>query len=219
MFAHVRREAARITVATVTAALALAACGANTANEDQAAQATGRFPARVRVHFPLHQRLAEPSQLIIAVTNTGTRAMPNVAVTITNPAAPGAQAFGTLIAAPAPGQPILAGRSRAVWVIDRGPGPCGYSCHQGGPGAAVTSYTNTWALGRLDPGHTATFDWHLTALAPGAFTVAYRVAAGLSGKAPAVGATTAGALRVAISSAPLQASVNAAGQVVQSAGG
>ncbi len=218
MFARVRRGFAP-SIAAATAALALAACGANTANEDQAAQATGDFPARVQVRFPVRQHLAQPSQLVIAVTNTGARVMPNVAVTISNPAAPGAQAFGTLIAAPAPGQPILAGRSRAVWVIDRGPGPCGYSCHQGGPGAAVTSYTNTWALGRLRPGHTATFEWHLTALAPGAYTVAYRVAAGLSGKAPAVGATTAGALHVAIASTPRQAFVNAAGQVVESGGG
>jgi hypothetical protein len=202
-------------IGTLLAATTLAACGASTANEAQSSQATGRFPAAVRASFPARQTLAQDASLVIRVKNTGRRTMPNVAVTLTNPKyGSGAQALGTLLAAPAPGQPILAGRSRPVWVINQAPGPCGYSCQQGGPGAGVTAYTNTWALGALAPGATKTFDWHVTALQPGAYTVAYRVAAGLSGQASATGQRTAGKLKVVISSKARGAYINSAGKVV-----
>lgn len=195
--------------------MALGACGGGSANEGQSTQATGSFPATVRAAFPARQRLAEPTRLIITVHNAGTRTMPNVAVTLLNPKyGSGAQALGTLLAQPAPGQPILAGRSRPIWIIDQAPGPCGYSCQQGGPGAGATAYTNTWALGPLAPGHSLTFAWHVTAVQPGAYTVAYRVAAGLSGAATATGAGTAGRLHIVISAKPRNAYVNNAGQVV-----
>ena len=205
------------TIAALSSAAALSACGASTANQAQSSQATGRFPAKVSARFPAQQSLAEAADLVIKVTNTGRHTMPNVAVTLTNPRyGSGAQALGTLLAQPAPGQPILAGRSRPVWVIDQAPGKCGYSCEQGEQGAGVTAYTNTWALGTLAPGHSMTFDWHVTALQPGAYTVAYRVAAGLSGQAPATGAGTAGKLKVVIASKPRSAYINRAGQPVYS---
>ncbi len=214
MFARVRRGVWS-TIATAAAAAALAGCGASTANQGQSTQATGTFAARVKASFPARQTLAQNSQLIIRIKNTGRRTMPNVAVTLTNPKyGSGAQALGTLLAAPAAGQPILAGRSRPVWVINQAPGPCGYSCRQGGPGAGATDYTNTWALGSLGPGDTKVFDWHVTALAPGAYTVAYQVAAGLAGKAFASGAGTRGRLKVVISAKPRGAYINSAGKVV-----
>ena len=58
------------------------------------------------------------------------------------------------------------------------------------------------------------FDWHVTALQPGAYTVAYQVAAGLSGQASASGAGTRGRLKVVISAKPRGAYINSAGQVV-----
>ena len=60
------------------------------------------------------------------------------------------------------------------------------TCSQGGSGGAVTAYSNTWALGALAPGKTATFVWRVTAVQPGVHTVAWEVAAGLNGKAKAV---------------------------------
>ena len=60
------------------------------------------------------------------------------------------------------------------------------TCSQGGSGGAVTAYSNTWALGALAPGKTATFVWRVTAVKPGVHTVAWEVAAGLNGKAKAV---------------------------------
>ena len=198
-------------------AAAVSACGSSTANEGQADQATGSFAAAVTARFPARQHLAQAAQLVIQVTNLSGRSMPNVAVTLTNPKdGNSAQAFGTLLAQPAPGQPILAGRSRPVWVIDQGPGPCGYACRVGGDGGAgTTAYTNTWALGSLAPRATKTFDWRVTALEPGAYTVAYKVAAGLSGQAVATGASTAGRLRVDISAKPREAYINSAGKPVE----
>jgi hypothetical protein len=155
---------------------------------------------------------------VIAIRNSGSRAIPDIAVTITTPPyGTSAQAFGRLIAAPSPGQPILASRSRAVWVIDRPPGSCQYSCRQGGPGGAATASSDTWALGRLAPGQTAKFDWGVTAVQPGTYKVRYQVAAGLNGKARAVGSgnqPVQGTFTVKISPRPRQAYVNNNGQVV-----
>ena len=110
--------------------------------------------------FPASQRWPSRRASRCAIKNIGTRAIPNVAVTVLNPRyGTAAQAFGTLIKANRAGQPILASRSRPVWIIDQAPGPCGYSCRSRGPGGAATAYTNTWALGRLAPGHTAVFRW------------------------------------------------------------
>ncbi len=211
-------------IVAVGSGVGVSACGSGGgAGAQAAAEPSANFPVAVSTaSFPALQRLAQHTHLVIAVRNTGTRTIPDIAVTITNPAAgTAAQAFGTLIAEPSPGQPVLAGRSRPVWVVDRAPGPCQYSCRQGGPGGAATAYSNTWALGRLAPGQTARFDWAVTAVQPGSYTVHYVVAAGLSGKPKAVGAgggPVSGDLRVTISQKPRQAYVNNNGQVVYSGG-
>ena len=137
------------------------------------------------------QQLAQHTHLVIAVRNAGHKAIPNVAVTICNvtcayPAPKGegtsAQAFAARHR-PARTWPTRRGRSGSSTAA---PGPCGYSCQNGGQGGAVTAYSNTWALGRLAPGHSARFDWAVTAVAPGKHVVAWEVAAGLNGKAKAV---------------------------------
>ena len=73
----------------------------------------------------------------------------------------------------------------------------------GGSGGAVTAYSNTWALGALAPGKTATFVWRVTAVQPGVHVVAWEVAAGLNGKAKAIGARK-GTITVLIRKAPAQ---------------
>ncbi len=169
-----------------------------------------------RASFPARQAVAEQTQLVIAVRNVGERTIPDIAVTLVNPAAgTGALALAHDIK-PNPGE-ILAERSRPVWIIDRNPGPCGYSCRQGGFGAAATTYANTWALGPLAPGHTAIFNWRVTAVLPGRWRVDYRVAASLNGKARALtpaGAEPAGRFDIVISSRPQQSYVNNNGQIV-----
>jgi hypothetical protein len=204
----------------VVAGLALAGCGGGGASQT-AGEATGKFPVQVsQATFPTLQRLSQHTHLVIRVRNMGSRTIPDIAVTIINPRyGTAAQAFATLLPQSPPGQPILAGRSRPAWIVDQPPGPCAYSCKQGGPGGAITAFSNTWALGKLAPGHVARFDWGVTAVQPGTYTIKYEIAAGLSGKARAVLAGAGhgpvyGTFRVTVSGKPRQAYVNNNGQIV-----
>jgi hypothetical protein len=200
----------------IAVASLVAGCGGT---EQNAGEPHAEFPVSVASSFPSSQRLAEQTSLMVSVKNVGSHAIPNVAVTVLNPRyGSAAQAFGTLIQANASGQPILASRSRPIWIVDQAPGPCGYSCHNRGPGAAATAYSNTWALGRLAPGHTAVFRWKLTAVQAGAYRVEYEVAAGLNGYAKAVlsgGSAARGHFDVRITSAPPLVTVHGNGRVTQ----
>ena len=164
-----RQVHARFAAGTLAlAALALAGCGGG--ERQDADEPSGTFTVDVvRASFPAQQRLAQQSQLRIAVRNGGQKAVPNVAVTVESghvgaPASPFAEASS---------QQDLANPSRPVWIVDAAP--------RGGD----TAYTNTWALGRLAAGQTKTFVWNVTAVKPGVHTIKYRVAAGLDGKAKA----------------------------------
>ncbi len=208
--------------------LAVTACG--TSSTQSSGEPRGSFPVQVTsATFPSHQALAQQTVLEIAVRNAGTRPIPDIAVTLLNPRyGAAAQALGTLISPAAQGQPLIARRSRPVWVIDQAPGPCSFSCHAGGAGGAATASSNTWALGRLEPGATARFDWHVTAMRAGSYTVVYQVAASpVGGRARAVsgGAAgpggrgpVAGSFRVTVSSAAPVPYVTSSGKVRYSAG-
>jgi hypothetical protein len=179
-----RRIPAVTATAAVLAALSLTACGSGTQQNPN--EPHGYFPVKVSSSFPRSQQLAERSRFVVKVTNSGHKTIPDVAVSILNPkAGPGAQAFGYMLPEPASNQPPLASRSRPVWLVMQNPGPCRYSCRNLGPGGAATAYTNTWALGKLKPGATATFQWRLEAVKPGTWQVQYQVAAGLNGYAKA----------------------------------
>jgi hypothetical protein len=206
--------------AGVGVALAISACGGG--QNQAASEPSGNFAVTVSTAtFPAAQRLAQHTHLVIAVHNTGTKAIPDVAVTICNvtcayPAPRGEGSSSSAFAADI-SQSNLANPSRPVWVIERPPGACGYSCRNGGQGAAVTAYSNTWALGRLAPGKTARFDWAVTAVKPGRHVVAWQVAAGLNGKAKAVlanGSAPHGTFAVKVKTAPAQSYVNNNGQIV-----
>jgi hypothetical protein len=205
----------------IAATFALAGCGGGGTRQD-ASEPSGNFPVEVPIaRFPASQRLAEQTRLVISVHNSGTKTIPNVAVTICNvtcayPAPRGegtnAQAFSQEL-----NQPNLADPSRPIWIVDRPPGPCTYSCLAGGPGGAVTAYSNTWAMGELRPHATATFRWTVTAVKPGQHVVAWQVAAGLNGKAKAVladGSSPHGQFTVLIHRRPAQAYVTDSGKVV-----
>ena len=191
------------------AGLAVSACGSQT---QASSEPKGKFPVTASASFPAGQRLSQHTQLVVKVTNAGHKTVPDVAVTITDgtPTHPNlgtqVQAFSYLL-----NMSNVASRSRPVWIVDRAPGPCEYSCQNGGPGGAATAFSNTWALGPLKPGKTATFNWHLTAVQPGAWVVNWRVAAGLFGNAKAVtagGAPPQGSFTVHISQVPPRAYVN-----------
>jgi hypothetical protein len=206
--------------AGAAAALALSACGGG-ARQD-VSEPSGNYTVEVpTATFPATQSLAQHSHLVITVRNTESlKTIPDVAVTITDgDLGTTAQAFAERLDSPS--LPNLASHSRPVWIVDRGPGPCAESCKSGGAGGAVTAYSNTWALGPLKAGESATFDWSVTAIKPGRHVIHYRVAAGLNGKAKAQlagGTAPEGTFTVKISSKPQQAYVNDRGQVVTTAG-
>jgi hypothetical protein len=207
-------------IAGVGAALALSACGGG--SRQDAAEPGGKYHVAISsASFPSSQTLAENTHLVIKVHNTGAKTIPDVAVSICNVTcsanAPAGE--GTSAAAFAQGhnQQYLASTSRPVWIINRGPGRCKYSCQSGGAGGAVTAYSNTWALGSLKPGRSVRFDWAVTAVVPGKHVVAWQVAAGLNGKAKAVladGSQPQGTFSVHIQAAAQQSYVNNQGQVV-----
>jgi hypothetical protein len=172
-------------IAASVAAVAVGGCGGG--KRQDADEPSGTFQVDVvNTSFPTKQHLAQPERFVIAVRNTGSRTVPNVAVTVSSFAARSEQAG-------------LADPERAVWVIDASP--------RGGD----TAYTNTWALGRLAPGQTRRFVWRVTAVQAGTHTVKWEVAAGLNGKAKATLAgnrAPAGSVTVDVSSKPAQAHVD-----------
>jgi len=209
-----------LVVAALAAALALGACGGGSTQDAHAP--TGRFRVSIATaSFPAAQTLAQHTRLVIAVRNDSARTIPNVSVTICNVTCrwPAPTGEGTSVAAFAEylNMPGLANHSRPVWIVDQPPGACGYSCQNGGAGSAFTADANTWALGALRPGGTATFTWHVTAVAPGRHVVAWEVAGDIYGKAKAVladGSIPHGTFTVNIASSPALTHVNDAGQVV-----
>jgi hypothetical protein len=215
-------------VAALAAVIVVSACGAG--SRQDASEQTGNFQVAASAHWVSAQRLSQHTTLVITATNTGTKTIPNAAVTLTD--------FHNGDQAPAFQRILhmegLASQARSVWIVDQQPNPppiepcpssvnqatytgSNYSTCSGGPGGAVTAYSSTWALGALAPGKSAAFIWHVTAVQKGLYFVHWRIAAGLNGKAKAVtsgGLPAAGVLAVTISPAPQQAYVNNNGRVV-----
>jgi hypothetical protein len=182
----------------VASLLAVAGCG----GERQDANAPeGEFGVEVtEASFPAKQRISEPITLRLDVENTGDRAVPNLAVTVeTEPQEGKAPAAF----AQAGNDPALADSRRPVWVLDEGP--------RGGE----TAYTNTWAVGPLGEGQSRTVEWKLTAIRPGSYTVAWRLAPSLEGDVTLADGRTEGEFAVTISNRPVPARVNDEGEVVR----
>jgi hypothetical protein len=209
------------TAVAVVVAIAVSACGSGAAQDANAP--SGTFPVAVTAaKWTRIQRLAQHTNLVIAVRNTGSKTIPNLSVSICNTTChyPAPTGQGTSVAAFAAylNMPGLASHSRPVWVVDKPPGPCAFSCQNGGQGAYVSANANTWQSGSLKPGATATFSWRLTAVQAGRYLVAYQVAGDLYGKARAVlpgGVIPQGVFRVTVVRPPAQSFVNSSGKVVQ----
>jgi hypothetical protein len=182
----------------VASMLALAGCGGERQDADAP---SGEFALDVTdASFPAQQRISEPATLRLEVENTGDRAVPNLAVVVETAADDGA-------AAPAfaqdVGDPTLADGDRPVWILDEGP--------RGGESA----YSNTWAVGPLGEGRSRTVEWKLTAIKPGSYTVAWRLAPSLEGDVSLADGRTEGEFAVTISDRPVPARVNDDGEVVR----
>jgi len=207
----------------------ISACGGG--ERQDANEPEGDFPVQiVSAQFPSKQQLAQNTNLTLAVENSGEKTIPDLAITIftTSNASTGASGSGTTTTPSgnptqpqAQGsfsvrsdQPDLAIPSRPVWILEEGyPRLEGQTASAG----AEAAQTDTFSFGPVGPNQSKRIVWNVTPVQAGTFTVHYRVAAGLQGKAKAVtadGSVPEGEFVVRISSTPPQTRVNDAGQVV-----
>jgi hypothetical protein len=128
--------------------------------------------------FKPEQAIARPATMRIALENTDTRTIPNIAVTVDS-------FYFTET------YPELAASKRPVWVVEQGPGTPPSRPVQSQaispPGGGQTAYVNTWALGPLAPKHTQVFEWKVVPVKAGIHRVNVEIAAGLGGRAKAAG--------------------------------
>ena len=193
-------SAPRLIVPVLALVATLSGCGGE---RQDANEPEGTYRLEIAdASFPATQGIAEQSTMRIRVRNPARRTVPNVAVTVETKGAKagdGVTAFGQKS-----DDARLADQSRPIWVLDREP--------VGG----TSAYSNTWSLGPLKGGQTKTFEWKLTAVEPGRYSLAYRVAPGLDGKARlAAGGKTRGTFSVRVSDEPVPARVNSKGEVVR----
>ena len=178
---------------------AVLAAGCGGAARQDADEPRGEFKVEiVSASFPRSQHIAQPVQLKVRVRNADDQTLHNVAVTVETKASEGnaAIAFGLRSTDPA-----LSDSGRPVWVLDAGPA--------GGDVANV----NTWSAGTLGPGETKELTWKLVASRAGEYTIAYRVAPGLTGRAKAAAGDTSGSFDVTIDDEPVPARVGEDGKV------
>ncbi len=192
-----RSRSAIVLLATVL----VAGCGGGPRQD--ADEPSGSYKLEVAAaKFPASQSIAQTALMIVTVRNDDSKAAPNVAVTVeTDPskAGEGTVAFGQRV-----DDSRLSDSERPVWIVNEGP--------RGGDSAA----TNTWALGKLGAGETRTFTWKVTAVQAGDYTIRYRIAPGLNGKAKlASGGRTDGQFKVTIDNKPVPARVDDTGNVVR----
>jgi hypothetical protein len=146
------------------ALIALGACGGG--EKQDADDPTGSFKVDVpRASFPGKQHLAQESTLQITVVNRDSREIPKLAVTV--------DGFGQRHE-----DPTLADPNRPIWIVNDP------------PLNADSALTNTWVLGPVSPGKSRTFTWKVTPVRSGTYSVRYRVAAGLYGKAQVIDVAT-----------------------------
>ena len=153
--------------------LAIAGCGGDRQDENEP---SGDFPIEVvKATFPDDQKLAKSSDLVVTVRNAGQETIPNIAMTVNG-------------LDERKKDPDLADPSRPVFALN------GVQVEIGGfpeskdtsPRGCDTAFVNTWACGPLKPDEERTFRWTVTAVRAGDYTIGWKVAAGLDGKAKAV---------------------------------
>lgn len=201
MFAHAV-SAPRLIVPLIAALVAVSGCGGESqdANERE-----GTYELEVAdASFPAKQGIAEQTTMRIRVRNPEQETVPNVAVTVETKGSGTSSGDGQTAFGQKASDSRLADPNRPIWILDEEP--------VGG----TSAYANTWTLGPLKGGETKTFEWKLTAVEPGQYSLAYRVAPGLDGKAElAKGSKATGTFDVRVVDEPVPARVNSKGEVVR----
>jgi hypothetical protein len=188
-------------------AVTLTACGGG--ERQDASEPSGDFPVQItKAVFPARQNLAGTTDLVLGVKNAGDKTIPELVVTIsTDPDADESFSMHN-------NQAGLAIPSRPVWVLEEGyPKLAG----EAAPAGADSAQTKSFNFGPLEAGATRNMIWRVTPTIAGTWTVDYRIAAGLEGKAKAEtpdGNVPEGQFVVKISDVPPQTRVDDAGNVV-----
>lgn len=190
--AAVRRSVAITTLVASTALLATA-CGGGTTGANQS-KGSGTYQVSVNASWPKLQRIDKEAVLVIDITNTGDREIPQATVTLTTGVSgTAAPAFSNVDT-----QPGLAEHSKSIWFLDVP------------PINGETAMANSWSLGSIAPGATAHYVWRIRPLVSGVHTINWKVApAMLGGTAVLVdGSEAAGILSTVISSKAPSAKVD-----------
>jgi hypothetical protein len=208
-------------MAALALTLGISACGGG--ERQDVTEPSGDFPVKVaKAKFPNRQRLAETSDLELAIKNLGDKTIPDLAVTIYTGDAKADGSFNVRL-----NDSSLANPNRPVWILENNypklltSGVTVKNLDRAPTAGAAAAQTDTFQFGAVPPAKTKDADWRVTAVRAGTFTVHYEVAAGLEGKAKAVtadGSPVKGQFVVTISSKPPQTCVNGAGQVTTGCG-
>jgi hypothetical protein len=156
-----------------SAVLAPVSCGGERQDKNEP---EGRYRVEVlQATFPIQQKLAKRSKLVIVVRNADSKTIPNVGVTVNG--------FELRER-----DPDLADPNRPIFVINGRPKRIGGfpEEQEAAPENCDTAYVNTWACGPLRAGREKSFVWDVTAVKAGPYRLSYRVNAGLDGKSKAV---------------------------------
>ena len=209
----------RAPLAAALAGLAIvaSACGGDKQRQD-ANEPEGDFPVAVQsAKFPTDQRLAQTRDLQLEIENTGNKTVPNLAVTDLHRRREGRR--------------IVLGAKRPAGALQPQPTrvdprerlPEAARARRGHrraglrpPGGASAAQTDTFAFGPLESGESKDLVWRVTPVVGGTYTVHYELAAGLTGKARAVGedgSPVKGEFVVTISDKPPRAGVDDNGDV------
>jgi hypothetical protein len=216
MAAHRRTAALAISLVGVPA---FGAVGCGGGSPQDAKEPKADFPVRVvSASFPAHQKLAKDSTMQIVVQNSGQREIPDISVTVKCGKGLGSS-FSTTTSVTNTADPV-----RPQFVVNKLPTP---EARQNppldpAPLERSSAFVDTYPLGPLAPGRTATFRWDVSAVKAGAYRLCWRVNAGLYGKARAVasgGAPSAGEFTGTISNKAPKATVGPDGQTVVTQGG
>jgi hypothetical protein len=210
------KRSASVVLVAGAACIATALVGCGGARQD-ASEPAGTYRVSIvsPTTFPQRQLVASHTTMSVTVKNDDTRTIPNLTLTVTTNNAGGAMATGSEGTAPhgfnyVSPEPGLSNPQRPVWIVD-GVALRRDSETVAGPSAGTTAYTDTWSLGQLGPGATATFSFRLTPVKVGTWSVGYHVDAGLNGKAVAQlanGQAPTGAFQIRISNIPPQSRVD-----------
>jgi len=167
---------AKSVTALCVVAVGVAGCGGGERQDEN--EPEGNFPVEVvEAKFPENQKLAKSSELVVTLRNAGQETIPNIALTVN-----GLDERKQDADLADPSRPVFAINGVQVEIA-------GFpEAKDASPRGCDTAFVNTWACGPLRPNEQKTFRWSVTAVRAGEFSVDWRVAAGLDGKAKAVAA-------------------------------